>query len=320
MKFAFFSLLMLCGSIGLAASADKVPVPTAAEQIEARARVKGLFKTPPAKAGPAAHLELADKLFAIAGEEKESPAARYVLLNESIKAALKGGDIERTVKAAVELNQEFNAPQLKDTLAKAFVEHIGAKDLVEECLAIAVAELDKPGDTKGQAELAKKWLDIGKTLKSDSRLAAFRRSRSWSIEALSSPDLKGLARTEAEKNCADATAEIEKADARAGRFTLFEGKWLVTFDNKYVHEYVISSDGSVKFDQCINPDGVKFVKKEEQAAKLIRRGGSVLLYFAGTGAVEKLSLEHEKMIDERFANVSAYPKNPINKGTGLREK
>jgi hypothetical protein len=311
--------LALAGA-GLACAADKLPVPADTDQEPARTRIRTLFKADYAKTSPTALLVLADKLTAGATEEKDRPATRYVMLTEAIALAVKGGDIERAVRAARDIDHDFNAPELRDLLASAFAEHIGTKDRLAIYRAIAVAELTKPADAKGQVELGQKWQEVSKPVRTDSRLTTVRRARQWLCEALASQDLKGLARKEAENMCNDVNAEIEKADAKAGRFTLYEGKWVVKYENKYTHEYVVSADGSLAFDRCISPDGTPFVKKDEQKAKLVRRGGAVLIPFAGGKLVERLSMEGDKLLVERFDPVSLYPKSPNNKGEGVREK
>jgi hypothetical protein len=301
-------------------AADKLPVPSEDDQQSTRTRIRTLFKSDYAKSNSAALIALADKLAAGAVEEKDSPAARYVMLTEAIDLAAKGGEVDRAVRAACRIDDDFNAPGLKDVLASAFAEHFGAKDRLDDFKAIAAAELGKPADAKDQIGLGQKWQEVAKSVRTDSRLAVVRRARQWLCAGLASEDLKGFARTEAEKICQDVNAEIEKADAKAGRFTLYEGKWVVKYENKYTHEYVVSADGSLAFDRCISPDGTAFVKKDEQKAKLMRRGGAVLVPFAGGKLVEQFSVDGDKLVVKRFDPASLYPKSPNNKGEGIREK
>lgn len=317
--FRFTIALLALGVVGIACAADKLPLPSDADQQPARTRIRTLFKTEYTKTSPAAILALADKLILGGAEEKDRPVVRYVMLTEAINLSVKGGGIDRAVRAARDIDHDFEAPMLKDFLASAFAEQIGSKDLIADYRAIAVAELAKPSDDAAQVELAQKWQQVAKAIRTDSRYTAYRRSRQLFCEAKASQELKGLARTEAEKLCQDANKEIEKADANEGRYTLYEGKWVVKYENKYTHEYVISADGSLAFDRCISPDGTLFVKKEEQKAKLIRRSGVVLVPFAEGKILERFSMEGDKLAVERFAPASLYPKSPNNKGEGVRE-
>ncbi len=82
----------------------------------------------------------------------------------------------------------------------------------------------------------------------------------------------------------------------------------------------MSADASLAFDRCISPDGTPFVKKDEQKAKLVRRGGKVLVSFANGKLVERFSIEGEKLVVERFEPASQYPKYATNKGEGGREE
>ena len=194
-------------------SADNLPIPAEADQQLIRTRIRALFKADYAKSNPAALLALADKLAAGAVEEMDSPATRYVMLTEAIGLAARGGDVDRAVRAARDIDHDFNAPELKELLASAFAEHIGAKDRLGDYRVIAAAELAKPTEAKEQVDLGQKWQEVAKLVRTDSRITTVRRARQWLCEGLASQDLKGLARTEAERVCQDLNAEIEKLTA-----------------------------------------------------------------------------------------------------------
>ncbi|MDB5307539.1 MAG: hypothetical protein JWO38_1741 [Gemmataceae bacterium] len=300
--------------------AEKQPVPPKAEQDPIRTRLKTRFKTEYTKVDRSATVALAVKLVERAAEEKENHATRYVMLTEATILAARGGEIDIAVRAARRIDQDFSDPDLKDLLATAFAENYGGKDRLDDFRALAIRELSRPTIPADQALLAREWLDAAKLIRTDSRLPALRRARFLLCEAMSSPELKGLVRTEGEKVCQEATAEIEKADAKAGRFTLYEGKWVIKYENKYTHVYVIKADGSLAFDRSISPDGTPSVKKDEQMAKLVRRGVVVLISFADGKLVERFSLDGEKLVVERFDPASLYPKSPNNRGEGVREK
>jgi len=153
-------VVMAMTGASAAYAADKLPVPADADQEPARTRIRTLFKAEYAKVAPAALLALSDRLTAGAAEEKDRPAARYVMLAEAIRLAVKGGDIERAVRAAREIDRDFDAPRLKDLLASSFAEHIGAKDRLADYRTVAAAELANPADAKGQVELGRKWQDV----------------------------------------------------------------------------------------------------------------------------------------------------------------
>jgi hypothetical protein len=104
------------------------------------------------------------------------------------------------------------------------------------------------------------------------------------------------------------------------KFTLYEGKWIVRYEKKYTHEYVILADGSLTFDRCVSPDGTVFVQKDQQRARLVRQGTVVLVPFAGATILERFTLEGERLMVDRFHPSSLYPRNPNNRGEGVREK
>ena len=319
MRFLFVAIFALThffrvNAVGFAG--DKLAVPAKNDQQATRTKLLSLFKGDYAKTSSVARIAFADKLTSLAAEETDSPTVRYVMLTEAIAIALKGGNVERAVRAAREIDHDFNDPELKNLLADAFAENIGMKDPLADFGPIAVVELATPTDATGQVGLGKRWYEAAKLAPNASRLFAVRRARYWLCEGLEFQDLKGLARLEALKICGDLNNEIENVDSKTGRFTLFEGKWLVKYENKYVHEYVISTDGSLTFPRGISPDGTPFVKKDEQKAKLIRRGGAVLVPFTGGTIIERFSIEGGKLVVERFDPGTLYPKRPNNKGEG----
>jgi hypothetical protein len=127
-----------------AIGADKQPVPPKAEQDPIRTRLKTLFKAEYTKADRSAAVALAAKLMDRAAEEKEDAATRYVMLTEAVALAVKAGDIELAVRAARQIDQDFNDPDLKESLATAFAENYGGKDRLDVYRALAAGELSRP--------------------------------------------------------------------------------------------------------------------------------------------------------------------------------
>lgn len=209
--------------VGLVWPADRLPVPGGPEQEAARARIRLLLEDDYSKTSKGDMVALADKLSLLAAEEEDGPS-KYVMSAEAINAAVKAGSLERAVYTAVQIEQSFNAPKSKDALASAIAEIIGTKESLQE---LAAAELARPDDSKGKLELAKKWHAASKTSRAGSQLAAVHRARRLLCEVLASDDLKGLARPEAEKLCKVVTDEIDRLDAKAKRFSLYEGTWVV---------------------------------------------------------------------------------------------
>jgi hypothetical protein len=301
--------------------ADKEPVPSNSVLEPIRNRVKTLFKAEFASSDLAATAALAAKLVDRAADEKENPAIRYVMLTEAITLATKSGEIEFASRAARQIDENFDDPDVKEMLTTSFMENFGGKDRLEDIRALVDGELSRPLSANDQAKLGQKWLEVAMAIRTETRVPVFRRARALLCEAMSMPELNGLARTEAEKTCQEATKEIDKADAKNSKFTLYEGKWVVKYENKYTHEYVIRTNGSLAFDCCISPDGTRFVKAEEQKANLVRQGGVVVVSFAGGKVIERFSIEGDKLLVDRFFPATNFPnKTPDNKGEGVKEK
>lgn len=116
----------------------------------------------------------------------------------------------------------------------------------------------------------------------------------------------------------EATSEIESADAKAGKFTLYAGKWTVKYNRKFTAEYVIADDGTLTCDRKIDPFGKVFVEKDQQKAKLVRREGVVVVSFAQGRILEVYEIRGEVLTVDRFDPAKLYPKTPSDKGEGTR--
>ena len=165
----------------------------------------------------------------------------------------------------------------------------------------------------------KEWLDIGQRMSGNYRVVVFRRVRKLAVDALAVGNINGLRKTELEQLCKNATNEIDKHDSKFRHFSLYEGKWVIKYENGYIHEYVISIDGELEFDRTISPDGTPFVKKDEQHAKLTRKGDDVVILFVKSKILERLRIEGEKLVVDRFDPANRYPNSPNNKGEGVKE-
>lgn len=304
----------------MTSSFDKQPVPSKKDQDPIRNKVRTLFKVEYAKTDRIALTKLATKLVKRAAEEKDDPVTRYVMLSEAVALAIRGEDIDTVIRTARSLDQQFNDSNLTESLARALSSQLGASERLEDFRGLLADELAEQTTPEAQAHLGKKWLTVAQAVRTESRLGALNRSRFWSSEAMASTELKGLARTTVEKGWLEATAHIEKLDAKAGRYSLYEGKWIVKYDNKYTHEYVITSQGILTFDRLIAPDGSVSTKKEEQRGRLTRRAGLVVASFADGKVLERFSLDAGKLIVDRFDPASLFPKSPNNRGEGIREK
>ena len=299
-------------------SAEKLPIPPESAQEPARARIRLRFKAEYARPTQIGLLALADKFIAGAGDEE--PATRFVMLSEAILLATKAGDVGQAVRAARMLNRDFEGERtIRDFFGGTLTDLLGPRDLAEQYQSVASGELIKSA-ARESMYLGMHWQAIGKRMKANLRIVGIRRARQLFVEALELKDLKGLDRAEAEKLCQVATAQVEGYDANEGRFTLYAGKWSVKYENRYVHEYLIGADGSLAFDKITSPDGTVFQKKEdERRARLVRRGRDVLVPFADGKILERLSLDAEKLVVERYDPPSLFPQSN-NKGIGVRVK
>jgi len=296
--------------------AGKHPIPTDDVQEKVRERLRATFKTDDPKLTPSAAVALAAKMRTVIRDEKPGSPNHYVLLLEIMQLSMKAGNLDGVVESAQRISAVYEAPDLVEMLTVSVAQTLGAKEKTDEFKKVVTSELERPTTPDALIALGKDWLVVRKHCQVDARHLVARHARQLLLEGLASPQVKGLERAEAEQSLQEAEAEIELADAKAGRFTLYAGKWVVKYDNKYTHEYVITLDGALAFDRAISPDGKPFVKKEEQKAKLVRQKGAVVVSFAGGKAVERFEMRGDALVIERVDYV--LPKHPIFKGEGTR--
>ncbi|MGD0091849.1 MAG: formylglycine-generating enzyme family protein [Planctomycetota bacterium] len=103
-------------------AADRAPVPEKAAVAEAEKKIRDIFKEEYAKASREDKAALANKLLQQAGDTKDDPAARYVLLREASALAAQAGDLGITLNALAEMGKAYSVDALAlklDALAKA---------------------------------------------------------------------------------------------------------------------------------------------------------------------------------------------------------
>ncbi len=125
---------------------ERLPVPMGPEVTKAEAQLKDLFKTDYLKTKSADRLALATKLYGLAKESANDPAARYVLLREARDVSAKAGDAELAFKAA-------------DEMIAAFAVGNETRTAVAELLAVA------PSTPTAAAQTADTLISMGDTVK-----------------------------------------------------------------------------------------------------------------------------------------------------------
>lgn len=86
---------------------ERAPLPSAAEIAGAEKLIADLYGSEYAKTSPASRVALAAKLLEQAGQSKNDPVGRYVLLRDARDLAAKGGDPATASKAADALATEY---------------------------------------------------------------------------------------------------------------------------------------------------------------------------------------------------------------------
>ena len=297
---------------------EKHPVPPDDELKTVRARFRTDFKAEYEKLTPSSAASLAAKLLAVAEDEKPGSANRYALLTEVMQLSERSGSLGGVIDSALMIGRDYNAPDLRDMLTATLTQMLASKYKAEEFDKVAAAELERPTTPDARITLGKDWLAVNKNCRVDLRHLVARRARLLLLDGLASPEVKGLDRIEAGKSVQEAVGEIEAADAKAGKFTLYSGKWVIKYDSKFTTEYVITDDGSLSRGRSVNPEGKEFVDKDQLKAKLVRRDGEVVVSFAQGRILERFEIRADTLVVDRFDPAKLYPKTPSAKAEGVR--
>jgi hypothetical protein len=312
------ALLLTCAASSLRAD-EKIPAPAPEIQAEIRGRVLAEWKDEAARTDPKSILALAEKLEAQAEATLDDPATRYVLEVEAMTLATRAGDFEKAAATGRAIHERFDAPELPDVLARAFAERMRQAERAAEFRDVAEGELASPVLGPEQIALAKRWNETREKALSDVRHLAARRVRRWIVPALVGLDAKS--RAELETTLQRAEDDVEKADARAQRFTLFEGRWLVAYDDGALAAYVIAADGSISCDERVAADCAAVVvpEKERRLGKLGRRDGDVLAPRAGDRKLQRLSIRSDALLVEVSDPNASKAERAAGAGRGVRD-
>lgn len=162
--------------------AKKRPVPDAAALRESEKLVRELFKEDYAKKAAADKVTLARKLIDLAGQSRDDPSGRFVLLREARDLAGAGGNLGVALQAVDELAKEFevNAAAMKGAALVAAGQGLTAPDEIKAAAVRvlsyadeAIASEDFDGAQKAAAAaaaMARKSKDVALASKADAKV------------------------------------------------------------------------------------------------------------------------------------------------------
>jgi len=312
---------LFCFGLSSACAQSVQSVPSEAEQKKVLEKLKSTFAKDYEKKTPKDMAALADKFVRAAKDEAKESPAKYVLFGEAIQLAIKIRDISTAITVAESIADTYGKDVGKSLLSNSLASAMDAKKYLDKFGDIADLELAKPTEPKDLATLAEKWMDSIPNLKAENRASFAWRARTLLISALRGNQLKGLQKAEYEKLCQQAEDIVEAADAKSGTFSLYQGKWLVQYENKFAHGYAISVTGDLAYEREVGPDGRDYpVANDFTNAKLVRKNGDVIVVFGKSKLIERFKISGEKLLVEHFNPATDYPKKRGMPGEGKAEE
>jgi hypothetical protein len=266
---AFLTLLVLLVAPTWATAGRQRPLPPEADVEAARAKLREQLKDDYAKAAsPADRSALSEKIARQANNES-SDALHFVALLEAREQAALAGDLARVLKYARHLDYRFALGKRSEESVAAVRQALGSGPASEAAVAKLVPrELALPFRVEDQVELALSWEEAAEKEEGAAKLAMQRRAWWWLMEvsyAKSSPG--GIVAAVARTRVDALAAALDEAEAKDGRFSLYEGIWSADYGGRMRSaEYAFGASGKVVG-----------VGKNGPRGKLVRRDGKVLL-------------------------------------------
>jgi hypothetical protein len=291
---------LLFAAVAAAEDPKKQPPPVAA-QIAAERTIKALFKTEYAKTSPTDRRRLAERLLKNAAEEKGT-TNQFVLLREARDQAAAASDFPLALRAILATDRIFEIDAAADTYAiiRTTMKPTGDENALQMIAKVEALPDDNPGRQK---RLADRWLEAAEKEKPAAKIAMFRRGFYW-LRACE-PRFTGLEKEKVQKQMQDCAGVVDAADAKAGVFSVFEGRWEVRYANKIVRDYAVALDG-----QVVN-------QSENLKGRMVRRSGEILLDL-NDGKVERIRISGSQLQVERFNPARDFPKKVNVTGLGTR--
>src|SRR5262249_16248587 len=285
------------------AAEPQIPIPDTAAQKKAEIVIKDLFKAEYAKTKSPDRRDLAAKLLRTAGAEK-NVVTRFVLLREARDLAAQNSSFELAQESNHALASAYEVEEKKD-LAEVIRVAFKVTNLAKvDLLVLAAGEVAKPSEIKPAAELAEAWANYSSQETGRTRALMLGRAAYWYAVAVDDPNATGLSKKEIENKKSRLITTIEAADEKSGRWTLWEGKWEVKYDNGAVRVYTISPAGQL---ESSDRQPVRLVRNKDGVHCRVPDGEMEVFHHPGKG----FAVDH-------FNPAQNYPQRIKHKGIGAR--
>jgi hypothetical protein len=265
------------GALFLAALLQEpLQVPSDEVQASLRLEIRTRWSAEYAKKSRGRRLELADLLSSAAKVEVDS-ATRFVLHEEELLIGAEAGEVERSALLGARMEAEFAGCDAHIPLGQGLSEWMRMSRQSEKFASVAREELAAVAAPSRNLQLGLLWDAIRGEARSSYRRRAGLRARTCLLNGLRSGGV--LARQErsaALEALVRCEQEIEKADGKAGRYTLYAGRWFVSRRDGAIAQIVIDARGKLLSVEVVDSLGADRVprSKRSRAPKLRRKSGA----------------------------------------------
>lgn len=272
-------------------------------------------------------LALADE-FAVLAAGEDDASVRYVLGVEELSLCLGASDVDRAIAvgrrigAAFDGSDEASESEVHKILADGLAKLLGGGRHLERCRRIVALELGAAASVAERIALGTEW-DAARDKAAASRRGwPAARARHHLLPVIWAPTPGAEAQSALALSLLErCEPDIEKADAKAKRFTLFQGRWLVSRADGSVLQYDIDLGGAMECLGEVRADGSQTVNSGDDAVSLLlrRRGQAVLGQHGAKGSAFRLRVRADELLVDYFQSGKKYPKAWGGTDRGLRD-
>ena len=180
-----------------------------------------------------------------------------------------------------------------------------AKSKDEDLMAVAQKDLSKPTKPQDRIDLGDAWYELAEKTKDDDRIGMLRRAYHWWRLGLGG--VSGLVKAKVEIRMAKAFQEVDAADAKAGSFALWPGKWACSYAGDHPSwNYKVSPNGQIVIFNSKDRDG--------RTGVIVRSNGLVMFVWENGDVLEVVRPSAGGLSIQRYRRQD-YPKKYIATAT-----
>lgn len=281
-------------------STDRIPAPSMEVRTEIQELIRERWAPEFKKATARRRLALADELAREASEEQDT-AIRYVLALEELALCIKAGAVRRALEVGRRLDMAYDSSGGEAAFAAQLARQLRAGRETATFDRLAELEFQGADDPPQWLALGRAW-DAARSHASKSRrLLPAERAREALLRVVRVVAPESEVHSEAVELLRPSEREVEAADARAQRYRLFEGRWVVTDRAGAFWEIEVDGAGYLRCREQFGPDATRVVHDEvtSDLGRLRRRSRVVMGRLPPDGSLCRFWIDGDRLFVAR---------------------